>query len=202
MKRVALLVCLTGLAGCSTDSAHSLSRDYRNLTNEAIDGLMMCTSEARAQFVKTKIISAYQERQMKLDKRFDSWVQNTDDKLIVLDIMDSDSVATLLAEIPINYKRLDYEQQRIAAMVAAHAREVPDVKKDWPVLSEFAAGTGLSIIKNHLKPSDANGRSMHKVASLVFAFKLDKKWTNQLPPDFADVWERLQNRIKGQALGP
>jgi uncharacterized protein (DUF4213/DUF364 family) len=97
MKRAALLFCLAGLSGCSTDSAHSLSRDYRSLNNEAIDALMMATTEQRAQIAKTKILKSYSDRLQAIDKRFATWVQNTDDKVIVLDTFTDESVPTLLA---------------------------------------------------------------------------------------------------------
>ena len=47
-KRCLLVLCLVaGLSGC-TDTIDSVTREYRNANNEAIDAMMMVTSEARA----------------------------------------------------------------------------------------------------------------------------------------------------------
>jgi hypothetical protein len=197
MKRAALLVCLAGLSGCSTDSADSLSRDYRNLNNEAIDALMMCTSEARAVVARDKILKAYPDRLTALDKRMATWLQNTDDKLIVLDTLFSDSVATLLAELPINAKRLEYELQRLQNL----AREVPG-----PVLTELARGAGLNGLKQQLMVAPGGnqfnpfGATGNKFQGLIVQFDTDKKWANQKPPNFGELREQLENRKKALAL--
>ncbi len=189
MKRAALLLCLAGLAGCSTDSADSLSRDYRNLNNEAIDALMMSTSEARAKFAKDKILKPYGERLKNIDKRFDDWLRNTDDKEIIRDTLSSDSVATLLAELPINRKRLENEQKRILAKVQGFPKEA------FPVLNEFAAGTGLTELKTQLDTGN-------KFNMLVPKFDKDKPWVSQKPKNYDELQEQLTKRLKALALAP
>lgn len=223
MKRVTLLLCLTGLAGCSTDSAAGLSRDYRNLNNEAVDALMMSTSEDRAKLARDKVLKVYGDRLKAIDKRCEDWLRNTDDKLVVFETMDSESVITLLVETPINAKRLAHEQQRILAMCAYRAKEIADrmaidgtldrmrqegvanpeaaiqskareeAKKEWPVLHAFAAGSHLSDVKMQLEKGN-------KFFGLVRAFKEDKKWKNQLPPNMEELTKQMEDRRK--ALEP
>jgi hypothetical protein len=197
MKRAALVFCLASLpslAGCSTDSANSLSRDYRNLNNEAIDALMMVTSEERAQLAKTKILGkVYTERLQAIDKRMDSWLQNTDDKLIVLETMTSESVVTLLAELPINAKRLELEQKRLGNLLAAKIKEGVDPKA-CPALNDLGStGASLSTLKNQF--------GTNKFAGLIFAFndKNVKKWQNERPPNFDDMmkdWNERKDALK------
>jgi hypothetical protein len=218
MKRAALLLLLAGLTGCSTDNAKSLSRDYRNLNNEVIDALMMSTSEWRAELGKDKIIKPYTEKVGNIDKRFATWVQNTDDKEIIRDTLDSESVATLLAEAPINLRRLNHERARITRKVDARAKEHADrltsegllerlradgvanpeavvmekareeTKKEWPVLVEFSLGTGLASLKTQLEKRGSFGE-------LIPKFKNDKRWLQQHPPNFKELDEQFAKRL-------
>ncbi len=71
MKKTALAMVVLGLAGCSSDSAHTLSRDYRNLNNECIDAMMMITSERAATFARDKIYKPYSDRLGIIDHRCD-----------------------------------------------------------------------------------------------------------------------------------
>ncbi len=201
MKRAALLLCLTGLAGCSTDSAYSLSRDYRSLNNEVIDALMMSTTEERAKLAQEKIIKPYSDRLQKIDKRFASWLQNTDDKEIVRDTLTEISVATLISEIPINTRRLEHEQQRIDAMVKARQKEGVDVRKEWPMLSSLASPSSTSGLRAQL------GFKTNNFAKLVSDIRDDKnkKWKSNRPqPDevYQELTKQLDDRLKALELPP
>ena len=198
MKRAALIFCLASLpslAGCSTDSANSLSRDYRNLNNEAIDALMMVTSEDRAQLAKTKILGkVYTERLQAIDKRMDSWLQNTEDKLVVIETMSSESVVTLLAELPINAKRLDLEQKRIGNLLAAKIKEGADPKA-CPALNDLgSSGASVSTLKNQF--------GNNKFAKLLIDFNNPavKKWANEKPPNFDDMMKDQADKLKALQL--
>jgi hypothetical protein len=188
MKKLTLIVVALGLAGCSTDSAQTLSRDYRTLNNEAIDALMMITSESRARFAHNKILKRYQERLGEIDKRMTTWLQNTDDKDIIVDTLSSESVFVLLAECKINQERLALEQRRLQKLVAVKVQDenerrraagepAVDASKVCPAMSAFAEGGGmLGTLDNNLKIGTKFGETIPK-------FLLDNAWKKNHPPN-------------------
>ena len=190
-KKAWLGLVLCCLAGCSNDTAHSLSRDYRNINNECIDALMMVTSEARAKFVTDKIFKTFPDRVGPLDKRAATYEQNTDDKTIVLQMISSESVAILLAENIINQRRLKLEQERIKNLLAfkvrteieklkAEGQANPDAKArdKWPSLNDLATGGTVSTFKTHLEKGTP-------IATLFSNFP-KKAWDKARPKDWKE----------------
>jgi hypothetical protein len=188
MKKTALMVVAIAMAGCSTDSAHTLSRDYRNLDNEAIDALMMITGEARARFARDKIFKPYNERLTKIDDRAATWLQNTEDDFIVRDTMGSESVMTLIDESEVNKTRLKLELDRIKVLLDTKAKDNPgvDPAKEWPALSSFAAGSETNSLKNHL---DRN-----KFFELIAQFKTEKWGKARKAAGLDDIMGALGDR--------
>jgi hypothetical protein len=179
--KVCLALALGCLAGCSNDTAHSLSRDYRNINNECIDALMMVTSESRAKYANVKIFKSFSERISPIDKRAASYEQNTDDKQIVMEMVTTESVAMLLAENSINQRRFKLEQQRIKNLLEfnrktevdklkAEGQANPDVKvrEKWPNLSELASGASLNAFKSHLDKGTAIAELNVKIRQNAF----------------------------------
>jgi hypothetical protein len=202
-KRVWLAMALCCVAGCSNDSAYSLSRDYRNINNEFIDGLMIVTSERQAKFVNEKIIKAYPERIEKVNKRVATYEQNTDEKVIILQMVDSESVATLFAEGAINGKRLSHEAARIKRIVdtrvnthlerlraggmkdpEAIEKATEEARKELPVLSAMT----VSSLQNTMnKPNP--------IVALFAKFET-KDWQKHRPPNFKQMNEEFAAKVK------
>jgi hypothetical protein len=204
-KKLAWLPLVALLVGCS-ENAHSLSRDYRNLNNDAIDALMMVTSESRATVANTKVFKPYSDRLAAIDKRYETWIQNTDDKVIILDTMTSESVAVLLSENAINKRRLQLERQRLQKLLddfkdkrierlklAGEANPVVDPRKEWPNLADLVGGAPVNGLKSNL---DTPGRFGGLVP------KFEREWKKQLPPNFADLSKALAEKVKVLELPP
>jgi hypothetical protein len=204
-NRIWLALALCCAAGCSNDSAHSLSRDYRNINNEFIDGLMIVTSESRAKVVNEKIVKVYNERVDKVSKRVQTYEQNTDEKLIVYEMLNSDSVVTLFAENASNPKRLAHETARIKRIVdtrtkshvdrfRAEGAKDPDgvlilkaseeVRKEWPNLS------GLTLAA--LKPMMEKGNPLET----LFAKFPTKDYAKHRPPNFEQLNTAFIEKLK------
>jgi hypothetical protein len=104
------------LVGCTTacrDSADQLSRDYRNLNNEAIDALMMITDEPQAKLMLERVIREYPQKLKVVDDRCKNWKQNTEKDEYATQIFTSDSMAILLVECKMNQERLELEKRRL-----------------------------------------------------------------------------------------
>jgi hypothetical protein len=193
-KKVWLALVLCSVAGCSNDSAHTLSRDYRNMNNECIDAMMMVTSESRAKFAATKIFKPFPDRIGPLDQRTANFEQNTDDNVIVLQVVNTESVAILFAENSINQRRFKLEQDRIKNLVAFKIRTEEDKLKaegqanpvvkagdKWPNLNDFATGLATSTFKSHLDKGTA-------LFALYKRFNT-KPWQKALPK--VGLWEPM-----------
>ncbi len=194
MKKLVLLPLLCTLVGCSTDNASSLARDYRNLNNEYLDALMMVTSESTAKFAQDKVIKPYSERKGKIDKRYQTWELNTDNKEIVKDLLSSESVTMLFAEHRINRIRLQREKDRLKKLLnskietekerqrqAGVANPAVDSRKEWPNLSELAAGAVLNPLKDNIQT--VNGCPL----TALFDKFPDKAWDNERPRNFKEL---------------
>jgi hypothetical protein len=208
MKKWAMVALVLGLAGCSTDNARSLSRDYRNLINEAVDGLMMTTNETRALYVRAKIFKPFQERMSVIDKRCDTWAQNTEDKLVVEDLVQCESVMILLAEKAINRRRVELEINRLKNLLAAKVQDETerrraigdanpvDPEKDWPNLNSLAKGEGMNSLVNNLLGAENRGS---KIEQLWKAIHEQEAWNKHKPKNFADLDKLFNDRVA--ALG-
>jgi hypothetical protein len=203
MRRKLLLLPLVSLlVGCSRDDAASLSRDYRNLNNEAIDALMMTTNEFRARHGNEKILKPYQDRLGNLDKRFDQWVLGAEDKLVPGEVLRSEGVATLMGEREFNKKRLANELARIQKLLDARVereKEVMrgqgiadpkvDARKFWPNLWEISSGASTQTLQRTLDKGT-------KFDELLVKFRTDKGWQNLLPPDFKELTQEFEGKVK------
>src|SRR4051794_14561883 len=115
-KHLALLLFLGCSAGCR-DSADTLSRDYRNLNNEAIDALMMITSEGQAQAMHVRVLKDFGNRIQGVNDRCKNWKQNNEKEDYGSQIYTSDSVLILAVESEMNKERLDLETKRLKALL-------------------------------------------------------------------------------------
>jgi hypothetical protein len=206
-KRVWIALALCCLAGCSNDTANSLSRDYRNINNECVDGLMMVTSESRAKFVNEKIFKTYSDRVALIDKRAANYQQNTDDVQIIRETLNSESLAILFAEISANKKRMDLETARIRKIFDtrvkehmdrfkaggdkdAEARAKEETRKEWPNLSAFAEAHAQTTVAREWVKDNA-------LATLVSKFPT-KQWDGPRGrvPEFKELMEKFSEKIK------
>jgi hypothetical protein len=209
MRKWALVAVTLCLAGCSTDSAKSLSRDYRSMINECIDGLMITTNEGRALYVRAKIFKPLGERVQVLDKRFDTWAQNTEDKLVAEDTISSESVMILIAEKKINQERLRRELDRLKKLVASKVQDETerrrqigdnapvDPEKDWPNLHALSQGEGMGQLVNTLLGD--RGTKFHQILG---RFDTDQNWKKHLPKNWDEARGRFYSRVAALGLNP
>ncbi len=117
MTRQHLLALVLTLcaAGCR-DSADMLSRDYRNLNNEAVDALMMITDESSANMMLERVIKQYPKRLQSVDDRVKNWKQNNEKDDYGSQIYSSDSMAILLIETEMNKQRVLLEEKRLQGL--------------------------------------------------------------------------------------
>jgi hypothetical protein len=198
-RRALVGLALCALTGCSTDNPTSLSRDFRNLNNEAIDALMMVTNESRAKFVNDKIIGTYQDRYGKIEKRMQTYVQNTENETIILDTLRSESVAILLAESQFNIPRLNHEQQRLKKLLEATVQREKDRRKEAgdpdPVnVDKFCPSLNALATSDHAPLHDSLKKGT-PMAALVADFGKDK-FKAARKPGFEDLFKDFQDKVK------
>jgi hypothetical protein len=181
MKKLAWLPCVVLLVGCR-ESADALSRDYRNLNNEAVDTLMMVTGESSARLATERILKQYGERKKAIDDRFKTWKQNTDDDEITTTTLQSESVMFLLIETKINKQRAVLEKERIEKLFQTSGGS----KEITPNLHELATTGKISGVAKDVGDQGAFGALLAefetpgwakkvKPASLAFRKSFDEK---------------------------
>lgn len=127
MKRTfAFLLVVLAASGC-VESADSISREYRNLNNEAIDSLMMVTSEARARTAVDRVLSEYENKLKKIEDKVKAYKMNA--KIDILKQMyTSDSIVILTLENGYNKQRLEAEKKRLKRLFDTLKAEQPGVE--------------------------------------------------------------------------
>jgi hypothetical protein len=116
MTRNILLGLLTMLLVGCTDSVDSLSREYRNTNNEAIDNLMMISSEAQAKSTLDRYFKPLRDRYESIDKRLELLNSNLKKEFVKM-TMESDGAHLYLSELQINRQRYALEVTRLRKLL-------------------------------------------------------------------------------------
>jgi len=128
--RILIITILLGfLAGC-TDTADTVSREYRNQINEGLDALMFVTSEESAKQMSLRVFKPMGDRFTDIDRRLGIVRSNRTKKEFVTEFFESDSVHMYLSEISINRQRFALEKTRLRDLVQQYKKrneECPDL---------------------------------------------------------------------------
>lgn len=100
------------LTGC-TDNMESMSREFRNANNEAIDAMMMVTSEDQAYRMTVRVLKPLNERYSGIEDKMKSWQANRTNKEIVEETFNSNGFYLYLAEVEVNRMRYAMERTRL-----------------------------------------------------------------------------------------
>jgi hypothetical protein len=158
-----LFVSLTlVVAGC-VDNIDSVSREYRNANNEAMDAMMMVTSERRAEEMTRRIFKPIKDRYAALDKKVEIILGNRTKKEFAKDVLESDGVHIYLSELEVNRERYQLEIMRLKNLVKqilAHEKKLleaegnnedPDPNKVCKTLNEMCnRDEALSEVRKQL----------------------------------------------------
>jgi hypothetical protein len=113
-KRNLLVPALALLLTECTDTLDSITRDLRNANNEAIDAMMMVTSEEQAHSMNTRVLKPLRQRYGDIEFKLKAWESNRDTKKQVIEeITRSNGVALYVAELEINRVRFTMEKTRL-----------------------------------------------------------------------------------------
>ncbi len=115
MKKQYLLALALALllTGC-TDSMDSITRELRNANNEAIDAMMMITSEQQAYRMNTRVLKPLNERYASIEYKLKAWENNRNSKKeIVEETFDSNGFYLYIAELEVNKQRYTMERTRL-----------------------------------------------------------------------------------------
>jgi hypothetical protein len=164
MKRIVGALLLLGVGAGCRDTAENLSRDYRNLINEAVDALMMVNSEAQAKMLTERVLKPYSTRIRGVNDRVKTWKQNAEKTDYGSQLFTSDSVVILMVENEMNQERLKLEHERIKKLVADMTKAEEETRRQagdanpvtpvttWPTLAALAEGKeGIEPIRNNLE---------------------------------------------------
>jgi len=113
MKYKFPLLTLTFLAAGCTDDVDSVTREYRATTNEAIDALMMVTSEASAHRMTERVLKPMQKRYEAIDKKLGLVKYNRTKAEFAKEVLESDGVHIYLTDLMVNHGRLALEMKRL-----------------------------------------------------------------------------------------
>jgi hypothetical protein len=110
--RLTLFALLLGAVGC-TDNIDTVSREYRALNNEAIDALMMVTTEAKAKEMTIRVFKPMQKRYQDIDRKLTIVKSNRDKGEFVKEMLESDGFHLYLTDLQVNSQRLTLEVLRL-----------------------------------------------------------------------------------------
>jgi len=206
VKRALLLFLLVSTgAGCS-DNQETLSREYRNLNNEAIDSLMLTTSERRARLANEKIFGRYSERLQEIDRRFKIWETNADERMMTIDVLTSESVITLMAENKTNQDRLAIETARLSKLLRDMTEqernrrqelgENPafDTKEVWPNLHELVSTNRTKALNDQLTKGGNFAALLAKMANPAWKYNPPPDIRKALDENFTSLFKKLSDR--------
>jgi hypothetical protein len=145
--KLPLLAFVFVAVGC-TDDVDSVTREYRATTNEAIDALMMVTSEASAHRMTERVLKPMQKRYENIDKKLGLVKYNRTKAEFVKEVLESDGVHIYLTDLMVNHGRLALEMKRLKHLYKAEI-EAGEV---CPKLDELVNKDGiLDPLKKNLK---------------------------------------------------
>lgn len=151
--RIAIITILLGfLAGC-TDTADSVSREYRNQINEGLDALMFVTTEESAKQMSLRIFKPMGDRFTDIDRRLGIVRSNRTKKEFVTEFFESDSVHMYLSEISINRQRFALEKTRIRDLVQQYKKRDEECPS---LLALVDDGADLGPLKTQLEQPKIN----------------------------------------------
>jgi len=146
MNRIHLVfaVLLMTLVGC-TDTIDTITREYRNATNEAIDALMMVTDNNTALQMTNRVFKPMVIRYKAIDDKLKIVQANRTKKELVKEVLESDGFQIYLNELEMNRQRASLEFARIRNVMKQYEREArekldaegnfnkePNLKEDCP----------------------------------------------------------------------
>ena len=153
-KRYFPVMILLAVAGC-TDTADSIMLEYRNTDNEAIDAMMMVTSEDRARRMNLRVFKPLGDRYKLIDKKLEIMLVNRTSKQLVEETYTSIGIVLYIHESTVNQRRYRLEARRISNLLRQYidgkkaelrANGEDDTKVTvselWPGLFQLAGPTG------------------------------------------------------------
>ncbi len=111
-----------GMVGC-TDTIDTITREYRNTTNEAIDALMMVNDEYSARRYTVRVFSQLDARYASIDNRLKIVETNRSKKEFVKEVFESNGFHLYCTEVDINRQRYGMELTRLRGVLADYTKE-------------------------------------------------------------------------------
>jgi hypothetical protein len=140
MRLFLVLALALLLTGC-TDSMESITRELRNANNEAIDAMMMVTSNQQAYRMNTRVLKPILERYRSIENKLTAWESNrASNKEIVEETFNSNGFYLYIAELEVNKMRYSMEKTRLRSLYRQYQeRKLEEMR---------AAGDNNPIITN------------------------------------------------------
>jgi len=110
------------LVGC-TDTIDTVTREYRNTTNEAIDALMLVTDEPSALRMTNRVFKPMTARYKAIDEKLNIIKVNRVKKDLVKEVYESDGFQIYLNELDMNRQRLSLEVARLCSFLKQYEKE-------------------------------------------------------------------------------
>jgi hypothetical protein len=139
-RRVLLLPALTLLLTGCTDNMDSITRELRNCNNEAIDAMMMVTSEEQALRMTKRVLKPLQPRYSDIEEKLKSWESNRTKKEMVEETFKSNGFYLYIAELQVNKQRFGMEKARLRNLYKQYQKRKLDEMR--------AAGDNDPVITN------------------------------------------------------
>jgi hypothetical protein len=187
------------LTGC-TETIDSVSREYRNATNEGIDALMMITDDRSAEIMRSRVFVHLSSRFKTIDEHFQVVKDNRSNIDFIKEMLESDGFQMYFTESTVNAERFWMEVQRIENVADIYIKKKRDADNDFassadevrqkacPNLAKFCRLTEQTIRK---------GNELPKVPSELETLYM-QVWDVSGPPDPKNPKAKRQPIENGQ----
>jgi hypothetical protein len=113
-------IILACVCGC-TDTINSVTLEYRNANNEALDAMMMVTNEETAKVMTMRVFKPLGERYKSLDTKLKIIDSNRTKKEMIKETFESDGTHMYLTELIVNQQRYSLERTRLRTIINHYA---------------------------------------------------------------------------------
>lgn len=113
---------LLAAVGC-TDTIDTITREYRNTTNEGIDALMMVTDNDSAAQMTNRVFKRMVIRYKEIDDKLKIVEANRSKKEMVKEVYESNGFQIYLNELDMNRQRMSLEVARLRSVIKEYEKE-------------------------------------------------------------------------------
>jgi hypothetical protein len=194
-----MLIFSLVLAGC-VDNIDSITREYRNTTNEAIDAMAMCTTEQAAERMTKRIFKPMAARYTAIDKKVSIIYGNRDSKKdFAMQVLLSDGFQLYESDMQANDQRFKLEKARLRNLEAQYVKEKRQELIEQGELDPQVTAAQVCPFINGLASGDVLGPLVKQIPTKdndPDLIKYKKEFSTWKIDDYPAIFQKYEERRK------